>query len=244
MPQFNTPINTNDQSLDRVLANPLPVILALASDGADLTLKSTLDEVARDEAGKLIVARLNTAENPTAATRFGAGGGIQIVAWKDAREQTRLDNPTPDQVRAAAAYLLGRGPAPSATQHTGRRAEAPRSSNGARTQTAAAEPITVSQANFDAEVLHSAEPVLVDFWAPWCGPCRMVAPTLEKLAREYAGRIKVAKLNVDQNQRLAAQYGAHSIPLLVLFKDGKPFNQLLGAHPEPNIRRLIEQALH
>ncbi len=103
--------------------------------------------------------------------------------------------------------------------------------------------MTVSQANFDQEVLRSAEPVLVDFWAPWCGPCRMVAPTLEKLATEYSGRLKVAKLNVDQNQGLAARYGAHSIPLLVLFKGGKPVNQLIGAHPEPNIRRLIEQAL-
>jgi thioredoxin len=92
-------------------------------------------------------------------------------------------------------------------------------------------------------VLRSAEPVLVDFWAPWCGPCRMVAPTLEKLAREYAGRLKIAKLNVDQNPQLAAQYGAHSIPLMVMFKRGLPVNKILGAHPEPSIRSFVEREL-
>ncbi len=243
MPQFNTPINTNDQSLDRVLANPLPVVLVLSDNGLDSALQSALDNVARDQAGKLIVAKLNTVENPASARRFGGHGGTMLVTWKTGAEQARVENPAPEQVRQAADHLLGRGPAPRSAPRTAPYKEA-RAAGGTRTQTAAAgEPITVSEATFDQQVLRSSEPVLVDFWAPWCGPCRMVAPTLEKLAREYAGKLKVAKLNVDQNQRIAAQYGAHSIPLLIMFKGGKPINQLIGAHPEPNIRKLIEQAV-
>ncbi len=138
-----------------------------------------------------------------------------------------------DQVRAAANYLLGKGPAPRVTK----------AEPSANAGSATAQPIIVNESNFDQQVLRSKEPVLVDFWAPWCGPCRMIAPTLEKLAQEYAGKIKVAKLNVDENQRLAQTYQAHSIPLMVLFKGGKPINKLIGAHPEPNIRNLIEQGI-
>jgi thioredoxin 1 len=254
MPRFDTPINTNDQSLDRVLANPLPVLLVLSPDAGSPALKSALDDMAKAEAGKLIVARVNTRENPNTAARFGAHGGTLLVTWKDGKEQVRLEEPTLDQIRAAADHLLGRGPAPRATPRPEPRAEPrpqPRRAGGtagasrAGTQTAVAgEPITVSEANFEQQVLRSAEPVLVDFWAPWCGPCRMIAPTLEKLAREYAGKLTVAKLNVDENQQISMQYGVQGIPFLMLFKGGKPVNQLVGAHPEPNIRRMVEQALN
>src|SRR5438067_45479 len=124
MPQFDTPINTHDLGLPRVLSNPLPVLLVLSSDGADLTLKSTLDDIAKREAGKLIIARVNTGENPNTANRFGAYSGLQLVTWKDGKELARLDNPTPDQIRAAADHLLGRGPAPSTEPHTTRTTEA------------------------------------------------------------------------------------------------------------------------
>jgi thioredoxin 1 len=230
MPKFDTPINTNDQSLDRVLANLLPILLMFTSGPIDPALQTELNDVARTEAGKLLIAKINTQENPTAAKRFNAG--TTLVAWKDGIEQLRLDYPTPAQVREAANNLLGRGPKPRIAERK----------DGANQQ-AADHPITVNQANFDQEVLHSNQPVLVDFWAAWCGPCRMIAPTLEKFAHEYAGRLKIAKLNVDENPQLAAQYRAHSIPLLVMFKGGKPVNQLLGAHPEPNIRNLVEQTL-
>src|SRR5436190_21844586 len=112
MPQFDTPINTNDLSVAKVLSNPLPVLLVLSSDGADLTLKSRLDDVAKREAGKLLVARINSDENPNTAHRFGTNGGLMLVMWKDGNELARIDNPTPDQIRAAADHLLGRGPAP------------------------------------------------------------------------------------------------------------------------------------
>ena len=145
----------------------------------------------------------------------------------------------PNDVRAAVEHVLGRGPAPKvAPRPQPEAAQQPKQPSDN-----AGHPITVSEANFEQQVLHSDEPVLVDFWAPWCGPCRMVAPTLEKLGKEYAGKIKVAKLNVDDNQRLAMKYGARSIPLLVMFKNGKPVQQLVGAHPEPNIRGMIERTI-
>lgn len=93
----------------------------------------------------------------------------------------------------------------------------------------------VNDGNFEKEVLDSSTPVLVDFWAAWCGPCRMVAPELEKLAEEESDRLKVAKLNVDDNRGIAARYGISSIPTMILFKDGKEQKRLVGARSKARI---------
>lgn len=98
--------------------------------------------------------------------------------------------------------------------------------------------ITVS--NFEEEVLHADKPVLVDFWADWCGPCRMLAPVLEEIARDYEGTVKVGKVNVDEQMTLAQQFGVTSIPLLVLFKDGKPVAKSLGYRPKEEIVQLLK----
>jgi thioredoxin 1 len=96
--------------------------------------------------------------------------------------------------------------------------------------------------NFQAEVLDSAEPVVVDFWAEWCGPCKMIAPSLEELAVEFAGKVKVAKLNIDENPELAAQFGVRSIPTLAMFKAGEVADIKVGAAPKTALSSWISNA--
>jgi thioredoxin 1 len=98
----------------------------------------------------------------------------------------------------------------------------------------------VSDSNFQAEVIDSVTPVLVDFWAPWCGPCRQVAPVLEEIAGEQGEKLKIVKLNVDDNQQTAAQYGVMSIPTLILFKGGSPAKQVVGALPKKRLEGELE----
>ena len=99
--------------------------------------------------------------------------------------------------------------------------------------------ITITAANFEAEVLRSEIPVLLDFWATWCGPCRMIAPALSQIAEEQAGKIKVGKVNVDEEMALATKFGITSIPTLIVFKNGRMTNQALGAMPKEQIEALL-----
>ncbi len=103
--------------------------------------------------------------------------------------------------------------------------------------------IEINDSTFDASVLKSELPVLVDFWAPWCGPCRSVAPVVEELATEYSGRINVAKMNVDESQSVPSKYGIRAIPTLILFKNGEVVDQITGAVSKTNIDALINKAL-
>jgi thioredoxin 1 len=98
----------------------------------------------------------------------------------------------------------------------------------------------VSDASFEADVLKSPTPVLLDFWAEWCGPCKMIAPSLEALATEYAGKVTIAKMNVDENQGVPAQFGIRGIPTLILFKDGKQVATKVGAVSKAQLQQFID----
>ena len=98
----------------------------------------------------------------------------------------------------------------------------------------------VTDTNFQAEVLNSSTPVLVDFWAEWCGPCRALGPKLEEIAGEMAGKVRVVKLNVDENPQTPGQYGIRGIPAMLLFKDGKQVGELVGNHPKDNITEFLK----
>jgi thioredoxin 1 len=101
----------------------------------------------------------------------------------------------------------------------------------------------LSDQSFDTEVVKSQIPVLIDFWAPWCGPCRMLAPIIEELAKEYDGKVKVAKVNTDENPAVAAKYKISAIPTLLVFRGGQVIDQLVGVHPKPEIKTLLEKVL-
>ncbi len=101
----------------------------------------------------------------------------------------------------------------------------------------------VTDSSFDQEVLHSDVPVLVDFWAPWCGPCRMVAPVVEEIANQFEGKIKVVKVNTDENPQVASKYGIRSIPTLMIFKDGEKVDMVVGAVPKSTLVTTLEKYL-
>jgi thioredoxin 1 len=104
--------------------------------------------------------------------------------------------------------------------------------------------VEVTDSNFQSEVLQSDKPVLVDFWAEWCGPCKMIAPMVEELAKEYDGKLKVGKVNVDSNQQTSMQYGIRSIPTLLIFKGGKVVDQLVGAVPKKMLAEKLAKHLN
>ena len=100
--------------------------------------------------------------------------------------------------------------------------------------------VTLNESNFDKEVLKSKTPVLVDFWAPWCGPCKLIGPVVEELAKEYSGRVKVGKVNTDDNTQIAVNYKIMGVPSLLLYKDGEVIDRIVGVVPKEKIAELLD----
>lgn len=103
--------------------------------------------------------------------------------------------------------------------------------------------VELNNTSFDSEVLKSEKPVLVDFWAPWCGPCKALAPVIDELSQEYSDKVKVGKVNVDDNPDISMQYGIRSIPTLIVFKNGEVFEQVIGAVPKSEIEKVLKKAI-
>nr|MBN1228701.1 thioredoxin [Anaerolineae bacterium] len=154
-----------------------------------------------------------------------------LLLIRDSQEIARVKSPTPTDIQDYVLYLLGRGPKPvrAETQPADRSVDS--------------SPIAVTDKTFTQVVLESPVPVLVDFWAPWCGPCQIVAPILEKLSGEFAGKLRVAKVNVDENPHYAGVYGIQGIPTLLLVRDGQIVDRFVGAMPEHYLRAKLTHYL-
>lgn len=226
MPVFDTPITTNEQNLPKVLAQQLPVALYLYKD-RDSTREETLAQLAKEHAGRLLVARVDVADNPGAHSQYGRPPLPALITLSGGQVKSTAGAARPADLRPHIDYLLGRGPQPAAPRPQ---------------PTAAAVPVHVTDQSFQHAVLGSDLPVLVDFWAPWCGPCLSIAPYLDRMAGEFAGRVKIAKLNVDENPHIAGQFGVQAIPTFITFKKGKMIRRQSGADPNA-IRVMIQGVL-
>ncbi len=240
------PINLTDETLDETLNTDKPVLL-IVTDGAGL--RGDFNTAFRKAAGEnndIVFAKINPAKNPKAAQFFEVGSKPVMVAMHCGESVVRRSRPwgsdVPSAIEAlkARAYEMSRADAKPSED-----AQASESTNANPEEQLVMfnAPVNVTDATFEAEVINSELPVLVDFWAEWCGPCRMVAPILDKLAEEFAGQVKIAKVDVDANPALSQSFRIMSIPNMMALKNKTiVFNQP-GALPEPALRDLIQQLI-
>lgn len=249
---FDTPIRTGALNLDRVLAAGRPVVLAFETPECEpcRALEPTLKELAREVAGRALIVVVEDAREGNLAARFRLTRVPSLVYWQDGREVARIEGAADkSSCRAFLEFLLGSGarpgPASGPSIPLGGASPPPPQAppEGGRRSASDGKPVVVTDATFDLQVLQSPLPVLVDFWAPWCGPCRMVSPIVEELGRQYAGRLRVAKVNTDENPAHAGRLGIQGIPTLIFFKNGREVDRIVGAAPKPMLQSRVERVL-
>lgn len=233
-----------DVTLDQVLATDRPLLVLITNgDGLRGDFKVAFrTQAASDE--RFIYATLDPTANPRAAAMFGAGDKPLLVGWHCGEEVVRRLRPwgsdlplAQEQMQQSVQEQAPAAP-PTAIPET---VKEPPMTNA--TPVVLDAPVKVTDETFEAEVINSDLPVLVDFWAPWCGPCRMVGPILDKMAKEFAGQLKVAKVNTDENPGLSQAFQIRSIPTLMVVKSRTIIFSQPGALPEASIRSLIEQVI-
>lgn len=172
------------------------------------------------------------AETAAVTTLEIQDSGLTLLVFEEGEEIGRIFRAKPKELYDYAAYLAGDGAQPET-----RTVEDKRGMGGNQV----VKPMHITEKSFKSAVIKSKVPVLVDMWAPWCGPCNMIAPVLDKLAAEMDGQLRIAKVNVDENQKLSRQYGVQSIPTMLIFKNGKEVDRLIGALPENQIRQRLQE---
>jgi thioredoxin 1 len=223
---FDTAITSSDLSIDRVLKVSLPVALLFFEHIIPPELLQSCKDLASAYAGKVLIVLMEKKDSTQTAARFNVSTVPSLVLLKNNQALETKANVQAADLKLALAYLAGEGPKPSY--------KPPQPVNPG--PAAGGGPTPVTEANFANDVLQSALPVLVDFWAVWCGPCHMMDPTLDKLAHEQAGTLKVAKVNVDENPALARRYGVQGIPTMLVMVGGKELDRIVGALPESALR--------
>lgn len=235
------PVTLTDDNLDSVLSTEKPILILMTTgEGLRGDFKVAFNKQAAEDT-RMVYARLDPSKNPAAAARLNAGEKPVLVGWYCGEEVVRRPRPWGSDLPLAIELLqeTARNRNPQVEQSE----EKSENQVQENQQVVLDKPVAVTDATFEQEVLNSDLPVLVDFWAVWCGPCRMVAPVLDKLAGEFAGKIKIAKVNVDENPGLSQAFRIQSIPNLMVVKERTIIFNQPGALPEAALRNLIEQAI-
>ncbi len=240
-------LELTDRTLEDVLTGKTPALILFSNgEGIRGDFNAAFKQAA-EKYKRLTFARINVREHPQAGERFSANGKPVLIGWFNQEEVLRRPRPWGSDVPLAVEMLekaLAENPAASEAVLNNKNEPVDAAAVAEKVPVVMdTQPVIVTDATFQEEVIDYDLPVLVDFWAPWCGPCRQVAPVLEKLAKEYAGKIRVAKVNVDENPMLSQTFRIMSIPTIMMIKQRTIVFSQPGAFPEAAFRDLIDQLI-